>query len=864
MRFFKKAKRGFTLVELVVVIAVIAILAAVSVGAYFGITESANNSRLEQETKQMHTAIQAVALGNNSNAELTSSGLTVKSIKTFEEDVEKNFGGDITVCSDAAPVIGNKPTIVLKTDELNKSYTEKVYKTYEYYQPQIGGKKIITDVVTGDTKIESSSTKFDPNANVGEYVQIYLKNIYKNWDKEAYVYTYSSENNITTVDNNWPGDKAEVVSLIDDIYTAEINTGYQYIIFSNGIGKGNDGHQQITIPMPSIDVLKATPYYNGSEWTIAPEIKVDAPTKDLTVYFRSTLWDNISIYAYNFKGENNEDWPGTKMEVYDPNRIDGLVKYTFKEDYSRVIFNNGDKEANIASTAQTIEISLDTFSETNCFYDGEVWTTLPNDYPTEPTYRTVYLKEPGWWHSGDHVSYVYQYYVDTFGYKQSINNDNKQFGKEMKHELWDGNKWINYRSFTFETTRDEVDGFRFFKVNKNNPTYCEAVTVDISLKDLGDNDLVMINVLPTTNNISEPSILKTGVSFGDYETDKALPVEGIYLKGTINNWSESSEYMLTQNLEGDVQIDNIELAANDEIKIHNINSDTWYGYNSELNSNYVNTSNDGQNIKFKNHGIYTIKLTLSSNNPKIVIEQIQDLDEPHDCNFNSQTGDCSCGNHYHVYDPETHICCGTNCDYVDPNFVTPESGKLFHDNTIFFDNSLCFWPEVYIYYWGGDAGEVAWPGVPMYKVERSTYLYSFCFGDKRPENIIFNRGGDSGKTADLVYPNDDDAPRVHNGKRWVELNVASSINGLSNNDPSAVMVFDKFNCVFEITINFIADQKFKITHKGSWHDPYGYDDLETKEGFYLSDNNNYIGVEVEGTYKITLNLLTNKITIIKI
>ena len=94
--------------------------------------------------------------------------------------------------------------------------------------------------------------------------------------------------------------------------------------------------------------------------------------------------------------------------------------------------------------------------------------------------------------------------------------------------------------------------------------------------------------------------------------------------------------------------------------------------------------------------------------------------------------------------------------------------------------------------------------------------------------------------------------------------MASSINGLSNNDPSAVMVFDKFNCVFEITINFIADQKFKITHKGSWHDPYGYDDLETKEGFYLSDNNNYIGVEVEGTYKITLNLLTNKITIIKI
>ena len=53
MKLFKKAKKGFTLVELVVVIAVIAILAAVSVGAYFGVTESANNSKLEQEAKQV-------------------------------------------------------------------------------------------------------------------------------------------------------------------------------------------------------------------------------------------------------------------------------------------------------------------------------------------------------------------------------------------------------------------------------------------------------------------------------------------------------------------------------------------------------------------------------------------------------------------------------------------------------------------------------------------------------------------------------------------------------------------------------------------------------------------------------------------
>ena len=60
MKLFKKAKKGFTLVELVVVIAVIAILAAVSVGAYFGVTESANNSQADQEAKALHTAIMLV------------------------------------------------------------------------------------------------------------------------------------------------------------------------------------------------------------------------------------------------------------------------------------------------------------------------------------------------------------------------------------------------------------------------------------------------------------------------------------------------------------------------------------------------------------------------------------------------------------------------------------------------------------------------------------------------------------------------------------------------------------------------------------------------------------------------------------
>ena len=102
MKLFKKAKKGFTLVELVVVIAVIAILAAVSVGAYFGVTESAKNSQAQQEGKALHTNIVLVANdpANKSSATFSKEGLKVAALKanntpaidTFEEEVEAAAG----------------------------------------------------------------------------------------------------------------------------------------------------------------------------------------------------------------------------------------------------------------------------------------------------------------------------------------------------------------------------------------------------------------------------------------------------------------------------------------------------------------------------------------------------------------------------------------------------------------------------------------------------------------------------------------------------------------------------------------------------------------------------------------------------
>jgi prepilin-type N-terminal cleavage/methylation domain-containing protein len=95
MKLFKKAKKGFTLVELVVVIAVIAILAAVSVGAYFGVTESAKGSKAEQESKALHTSIMLIANDPNYTTSMTNGALS------FEDDANAAdyFGKEIAKVS---------------------------------------------------------------------------------------------------------------------------------------------------------------------------------------------------------------------------------------------------------------------------------------------------------------------------------------------------------------------------------------------------------------------------------------------------------------------------------------------------------------------------------------------------------------------------------------------------------------------------------------------------------------------------------------------------------------------------------------------------------------------------------------------
>ena len=55
----KMNKKGFTIVELVIVIAVIAILAGVMIPTFGGVIENANESSAQQQAKNVHTSLVA-------------------------------------------------------------------------------------------------------------------------------------------------------------------------------------------------------------------------------------------------------------------------------------------------------------------------------------------------------------------------------------------------------------------------------------------------------------------------------------------------------------------------------------------------------------------------------------------------------------------------------------------------------------------------------------------------------------------------------------------------------------------------------------------------------------------------------------
>ncbi len=76
----QKNSSGFTIVELLIVIVVIAILAAISVVAYTGIQNRANDAAVQTDVKNLAQKIQLWEIESDTTAVLTSASATTTSI----------------------------------------------------------------------------------------------------------------------------------------------------------------------------------------------------------------------------------------------------------------------------------------------------------------------------------------------------------------------------------------------------------------------------------------------------------------------------------------------------------------------------------------------------------------------------------------------------------------------------------------------------------------------------------------------------------------------------------------------------------------------------------------------------------------
>ena len=104
MLYSQNKKRGFTLVELIVVLVILAILAALLIPALTGYIDKAKKDQVIAETRMLHEAIQTEMVeiyGSNVDWKTSSTALGTGLHKTLANRNGKSCVGDSAVLPDA-------------------------------------------------------------------------------------------------------------------------------------------------------------------------------------------------------------------------------------------------------------------------------------------------------------------------------------------------------------------------------------------------------------------------------------------------------------------------------------------------------------------------------------------------------------------------------------------------------------------------------------------------------------------------------------------------------------------------------------------------------------------------------------------
>lgn len=129
-KFSKKLKKAFTLVELIIVIAIIAILTSVSIVTYFGVTSSAKKSVLTEEATSLKKELQAVSAsaGTGDYEKLSWSKVNGFTFSTSSETK------DVNRLKELLKEDGLKGTIEEYSNTKDNSIKEIIYSSASYNQ----------------------------------------------------------------------------------------------------------------------------------------------------------------------------------------------------------------------------------------------------------------------------------------------------------------------------------------------------------------------------------------------------------------------------------------------------------------------------------------------------------------------------------------------------------------------------------------------------------------------------------------------------------------------------------------------------------------------------------------------------------
>ena len=137
----KNTRKGFTIVELVIVIAVIAILATVLVPTFGNVIEKANDSKLLQALKNEYTSY-TIEAGSSIDTEL---------VMKYEGNYYKFHNGAVVAAN-------NKPSVLSETEvnELTKYWDAASDKMLHKF---VDVKNNETDAATSDTNCDTCGQK---------------------------------------------------------------------------------------------------------------------------------------------------------------------------------------------------------------------------------------------------------------------------------------------------------------------------------------------------------------------------------------------------------------------------------------------------------------------------------------------------------------------------------------------------------------------------------------------------------------------------------------------------------------------------------------------------------------------------------